>query len=122
MSSLRLLPLLLLAAHAASAENLVRNGDFASGVEHWQLRVAGGHQATFVVNEGEASVLVVEGGASRRTINLEQVLAVPLRQGVTYIVSFDLRADTPRAIDAAVRDRSGNILGAAYRLTADPQR
>ena len=121
MPSLRLVLLSLLVAHPACAENLVRNGDFSAGAEHWNLRLAAGHQASLVINEGEASILIVAGGSSRWTINLEQTFAAPFRQGVTYTISFDLRADTPRAIDAVLRARSGNILGASYRVPADPK-
>lgn len=122
MNSLRLAAiLLLLASPLAQAENLVRNGDFASDVSLWNLRLAPDAQATLVHNDGAASVLVIAGGSSRWTVNLEQLLAAPLRQGVTYTVAFDLRSDSPRAIDAVIRSRSGGILGSSYRIPADPQ-
>lgn len=122
MISPRLFLLPFLAAPGAFAENLVRNGDFSGGAESWVLRLAPNTQATLVINEGEASILVVSSTASRWTINLEQALATPIRQGVTYQVSFDVRSDTPRPIDAVIRGRSGNILGAAYGIPTAPQR
>ena len=123
MPSFRSIPLLLLAATSCGlAENMVINGDFSAGAAPWNLRVAADSRATLVINEGEASVLVVASPDSRRTVNLEQNLVAPLRQGVTYRVSFDVRSDAPRAIDAVLRSSNGGILGAAYGIPATPQR
>lgn len=122
MNPFRLLPLALLAAHPLSAENLVLNGDFSSSaVAPWILRVSAGCNATVVNNGGEASVLVVEGGSSRWTINLEQPLASPLRQGSRYLVSFDIRSDAPRSVDAVIR-AGGKILGSAYSIPVSAER
>lgn len=122
MPSFRLTPLLLISvATCGFAENLVVNGDFSAGVVPWNLRVSSEAKATLVINEGEASVLVVSGPEARRMVNLEQNLVAPLRQGVTYRVSFDLRSDAPRAIDAVLRSSNGGILGAAYGIPATPQ-
>lgn len=123
MPPLRLIPLLLLAAAPPGfAENLVTNGDFSAGSAPWTLRIAPDCDASLVINEGEASVLVVAGAGSRRTINLEQHFVGPLRQGVTYLVSFDVRSDAPRPIDAVIRARNGDILGSAYGIPATPHR
>lgn len=123
MPPLRLLPLLLLtAAPPGFAENLVTNGDFTAGAAPWSLRLAPGCEASLVINEGEASVLVVAGTSSRWTVNLEQPLSAPLRRGVTYLVSFEVRSDTPRPIDAVLRLPGGNILGSAYSIPVTTER
>lgn len=124
MNLLRLIALALFAAIPLSAENLVLNGDFSAkeSIAPWILRVSAGCKATVVNNGGEASILVVEGGASRWTVNLEQPLSAPLRQGVRYAVSFDVRSDAPRRIDALIRAPGGPILGSAYSIPVSGER
>jgi hypothetical protein len=105
------------------ADNLVKNGDFATDTDGWSLRVQQKAEvsATLARNEnGEASVLVINGGGSKAAVMLQQLLASPLVKDAVYVVEFDVRADAPKSFDAIFRSAENTILGGAYNLPSDP--
>lgn len=112
-----------LLAVGSRAENLVKNGDFANDTDGWSLRIPQKTEvsATLARNEnGEASVLVINGGGSKAAVMLQQLLASPLVKDAVYVVEFDVRADAPKSFDAIFRSAENTILGGAYNLPADP--
>lgn len=113
----------LLPVASLAADNLVKNGDFATDTDGWTLRIPQKTEvfATLARNDsGEASVLIVNGGGSKAAVMLQHLLAVPLVKDAVYVVEFDTRADAPKTIDVVFRSTDNTILGGTYNLPADP--
>lgn len=123
----RALPGLLLALAFAVAQALlparaflVANGDFSAGTAPWALITSTSASATLSASGGEGRVNITAGGTSRSHVTLRQPLAGPLAAGVTYVITFDARADSPKPFDVLFRAATYTVLGGVYGLTAGP--
>lgn len=119
----RALPALVFALAACvlpARAHLVANGDFAAGAAPWSLAVASIASATLTTPGGEGRVNITAGGTSRSHVILQQTLAQPLAAGVTYVISFDARADAAKPFDVLVRAATSAVLGGVYGLAAGP--
>lgn len=83
-----------------SAANLVVNGDFASGVSGWTPSAwspDGQAEGTAKVEDGSLVYQVVDGGTETWNVQIFQT-SVPFVKGLTYTLSFEASASTPREI------------------------
>lgn len=99
-----LLPLLIVLSCAAAfaGENLIFNGDFATGLEGWRLDRMQNAQASVDVRdggEGRSAVVVkvLEQAEKRYFVQLVQK-GIPLDAGKTYRLTFRGRCDPDAAI------------------------
>ena len=83
-------------AHEAGPEMLV-NGDFSSGFEHWNLEQHEGAAAKSSVDHGILRIDVQKTGAQPWHVQFNQA-ALKLQQGETYTVTFRAQAAGPRKI------------------------
>jgi hypothetical protein len=114
---LRLLAALLLClAPAARAYNLITNDTFVSDTAPWSLHLGSGAVATLAPDDGWGRVAITIGGSSRSHVNLQHTLRDTLVSGVTYAITFDVKADAAKTIDAVVRNASGTVLGGSYGI------
>lgn len=74
-------------------DELLTNGDFSAGQESWDFSVSEGAEAGWQVVDGAATVEVTEAGTLLNSVALSQE-AIPLRQGKTYQLEFDVSANT----------------------------
>jgi Carbohydrate binding domain len=84
----------------SSGQNLIRNGDFAHGLENWNT-IGGGPnayhpedpgRAAFSPEDGALSIRIVNQGTSIWSVMFYQ--SVPFEKGVTYDISFEAGSDS----------------------------
>ena len=81
-------------------QNLIRNGDFAHGLESWSTIGAGPNayhpedpgRATFSPEDGAVSIKILNQGTSIWSVMFYQ--SVPFEKGVTYDISFEAESDS----------------------------
>jgi hypothetical protein len=71
----------------------VTNGDFSTGFEHWNSSIWGDAKGSFTVENGMAKLTVDSAGTYTYNIMLYQ--GVSLNSNTDYILSFDIKSDTP---------------------------
>lgn len=81
--------------------NILRNGDFSEGFEHWEFETENA-EAAFRIDGGEFRFLIADGGAAS-----EQVRAsyphIRLSRGESYLFEFDAYAEEERPFEAEVK-------------------
>ena len=82
-------------------ENMVANGDFTEGFDHWNLWTAANGEAECAVEHGELHVQIQESGTETWHIQVLQP-NIPLIQGRSYLLEFDAYADAGRIIELEV--------------------
>lgn len=82
-------------------QNILLNGDFSSGFDHWQWQIDSSRaQATKVISDsGELHIQISNGGTDFRHIQVSYPY-IQLIQGEIYVFEFDACADQNRAIEA----------------------
>ena len=78
-------------------ENILLNGDFSDGTNHWMIWIDPSASASSDVQNGEYVVSLANGGSYSYNVQLFQV-GLFIENGKTYNVSFDAYADTSRQI------------------------
>jgi hypothetical protein len=89
--------------------NLIKNGDFASGIQDWMWDVRGGAEASPKTDGGLFQFEIRKGGTMSSDIQLYQN-NLTLIEGQTYRFEFDAWADRPRIFEAKISsaDSSAN--------------
>jgi regulation of enolase protein 1 (concanavalin A-like superfamily) len=82
--------------------NIVRNGDFSSGVNDWQLTVNDAAATYEVTGDGEIVITVENSGPDFRNIQLSQH-GISLVRGKPYLFEFDAYSTTNRTIEALIQ-------------------
>jgi hypothetical protein len=90
-------------------QNMIQNGDFSSGVNHWTFNLQNGAQAQGSVKSGEYVVIITNGGTQYSDVQLIQE-SFPLVQGRKYIFEFDARADSKRVMEPRVAQNGGSYI------------
>ena len=83
-------------------EEIIRNGDFSDGFNHWFWMVHEGAQNTVTVEDEALHIQIHEGGAEAGMLQLVQP-GIQLFQGKTYLLEFDGYADAIRSVELEVR-------------------
>ena len=81
--------------------NLIQNGNFSEDQDGWTWEVRGSGQADWSVQNGEAQIVITNGGGEDHEVQLRQN-GLPLIQGKSYIFEFETKADQPRTIEAKI--------------------
>ncbi len=80
-------------------ENYIYNGDFSNGTAHWELNLEDDAAATGSVNDdGRYELNIENGGNDVEHIQLIQ-RHIPLIQGRTYLLEFDVQAVADRLLN-----------------------
>ncbi|MBN2355277.1 carbohydrate binding domain-containing protein, partial [candidate division KSB1 bacterium] len=87
--------------YIAVTENMLLNGDFSDGTNHWHFWIEPDASTSSAVQNGEYVVSISNGGNSIYDIQLFQNDLL-IENGKTYDVSFDAYADAPRQINVDV--------------------
>jgi len=109
-------------AHPAGPELLV-NGDFAQGFEHWNLEQHEGAAAQIKTADGVLRVDVQKTGPQPWHVQFNQA-GLHFRQGETYTATFRARAATPRkiSVNASQAHEPWAVLGSKeFALTPEWQ-
>ncbi|MDB5051880.1 MAG: peptidase and in, kexin, sedolisin [Fibrobacteres bacterium] len=86
---------------AATAPELVLNGNFANGLTSWQTAATGTSAATFTNDAGSAKIAITAAGANPWDIQLFQ--QVSLTGGKLYTLEFDMKSEaTPKNFKVVV--------------------
>lgn len=93
--------------------NIIRNGDFNSGLYNWRLIGDGPNpyhpedpgSANFTINNGVLQIDISNEGISIWSIMLFQNLN--FEKGITYVVSFEAKSDVPMEIISNVCQEGG---------------
>lgn len=83
-------------------QNLVYNGDFSQKSDGWGWTVMNDATATRVATNNAMRIQVQRGGATMASVRLYQS-GLAMIQGRTYALEFDAWSDTPRYIEAKLR-------------------
>ncbi len=90
-------PKILIIGDIPNPDNMLLNGDFSIGTNHWQLWVNPAASASSVVQNGEYVVNITNGGNETANIQLVQ-LNLLIEKSSTYDISYDAYADASREI------------------------
>jgi hypothetical protein len=83
-------------------QNMLKNGQFNSGVQHWELTTTGDAAMSVEFTQGFYHFVIQHGGLDSRDIQLKQT-GIPVYHGKKYRLEFDAYAATPRAIEFHVQ-------------------
>ena len=83
--------------------NLIRNGDFESGFDDWELALNGGAQVNPAVESGVFRMHIIQPGSATGDIQFRQNL-IPMVQGREYLFEFDAWASATMIIDARIEN------------------
>jgi len=90
-------------------QNMILNGDFSDGSNHWIFNARNGAQAVGSVVNGEFCVVATTSGSAYSDIQLIQE-SFPMIQGRTYVFEFDARAISSRVIEPRVAQNGGGYI------------
>lgn len=97
------------------SENIVRNGDFSQGTEHWETWDGEGGQSTFSVENGAGKMQIDQIAGMHPEWNIpiswsNQLLqeGIPLTGGNVYELSFDISSTMERPIEVELNGLSNN--------------
>ena len=82
---------------APNQDNILLNGDFSDGTNHWTFYAHSATSASGSVQNGEYTVSITDGGSNTYDVQVFQ-LNLLIEKGKAYDVSFDAYADVPRHI------------------------
>jgi hypothetical protein len=88
-------------------QNMILNGDFSDGTNHWIFNARNGAQAQGSVVNGEYVVTISNGGSVYSDIQLIQE-SFPMINGKNYVFEFDARANSNRVMEPRVAQNGGN--------------
>ncbi len=88
---------------------LVKNGGFSGGLNHWSLYLMNGGQATFGVERKQAVVDVTARASDYSGVQLQYVGGLPLVAGRTYQLRFKARADAPVTVMSSVWENGHDL-------------
>jgi len=88
-------------------QNLILNGDFSDGSNHWIFNARNGAQAQGSVVNGEFVVTITNSGSAYSDIQLIQE-SFPMINGKDYVFEFDARANSNRIMEPRVAQNGGN--------------
>lgn len=91
----------LFTINASEDNNLLKNGDFSSGMAYWKLNYFSGAKGSINIENGTCFLEVDSGGTLPWHVSLAQQ-AIPLMQGYIYKFSFDAKAESERTIKAGL--------------------
>lgn len=98
------------------SQNMVQNGDFSEGTEHWNLSTDLGIQADYQVDEnGELLIQIANGGSLTDDISLGQSNLV-LFPNQSYRLEFDAHAVSGRIIEVSFLPEDRIIQATPYWL------
>ena len=110
----------------APRTELIRNGDFSSGVQGWNLGIYGGTASGSVTDEGVYNIEIDTAGTQSWHIQFTQG-GINLKTGTTYTLSYKAYAEKPCSINVAI-SRYGDYYESyidssltRVGLTAEPQ-
>ncbi len=99
----------------SSLENMLLNGDFSDGTNHWILWVDPSASAIGAVQNGEYVISITNGGNYTYNVEIFQP-NLTIENGKTYDVSFDAYADALRQINPFIgMNKSPWIIYDGYR-------
>jgi hypothetical protein len=84
-------------------QNLIRNGDFETGLNEWELVLDGGAQVDPRLESGALQMHIIQAGAEPWHIQLRQNL-IPMIQGREYLFEFDAWATATMIIEARIEN------------------
>ncbi|MGL1887260.1 MAG: carbohydrate binding domain-containing protein [Reichenbachiella sp.] len=84
-----------------SAQNMIVNGAFGSGLNYWDIEWAGGATGGTGTHSEGVNIQISNGGTEAWNVQFKQ-LGIALEFGKTYRLSFDARALESRTINAAL--------------------
>jgi endoglucanase len=90
---------------AQTDQNLIANGDFSDGQDHWLTWISNEATAYGSVQNGEFVMAIDGGGSENYHVQLMQTDLL-IEQGKTYTVSFDAYADGSRTISMFIQQNS----------------
>jgi len=92
-------------------KNLLFNGDFNCGFNHWEgiVHENEGAEASFITENNKLSVTISKPGTSNWHIQVIQS-GIPLEQSAEYQVTVEMAATQERSVDLAV-SRNGGASG-----------
>ena len=90
-------------------QNMILNGDFSDGSNHWIFNARNGAQAQGSVVNGEFVVTISNSGSAYSDIQLIQE-SFPMINGKNYVFEFDARANTNRIMEPRVAQNGGNYI------------
>jgi len=82
-------------------ENIIKNGNFAAGKQHWNLNTYEGAQADGTIVDDSFKFVIHETGSAPWHIQLKQT-NIPLYQRKQYRFEFDAYAENRRTIEAKI--------------------
>ena len=88
-------------------ENLLENGDFSDGSNHWDFLARDEARAQGSVTNGEFYVRITEGGSEFWKVQLIQE-NIPIIRGRKYLFEFEARATANKAIEPRVAMNGGD--------------
>jgi len=86
-------------------QNLLANGDFSNGQDHWLTWISTEASAYGSVQNGEFVMSIDDGGSESYHVQLMQTDLL-IEQGKTYTVSFDAYADGSRTMSMFIQKNS----------------
>jgi hypothetical protein len=92
-----------------SGQNIIINGDFAAGEEHWEWEVTDSASAIWNIEGGISHFNLINGGNEIDEVQLRQN-GLTLIQGNDYIFEFDAWADVPRIIEVKVEQDASSAI------------
>jgi hypothetical protein len=95
----------VVANNSKPGQNMLSNGDFATGTGPWAWSVTTPAAATWAVSGGYSSCAITGAGTATAQIQLKQT-GLPLVLGKSYVFEFDAWSDGPRYIEAKVASAS----------------
>ena len=94
--------------------NLIENGDFSSGVEHWgiQRNPDYGVKTTAEVKKGEG--LVLKGLREAKGGYMGIIQAVKVEEGRKYKLSFEVKSSSPKGYSVTLGDWSADLISSKH--------
>ncbi|CAH0119226.1 hypothetical protein PAE9249_01725 [Paenibacillus sp. CECT 9249] len=103
----------------AESGNLIRNGDWSGGNEHWSHWAGNGGASVFTVEDGAAKLDITAIGTENWTTQLFQE-GIPLQAGKTYELRFKAWSTADRPIRVEFTNTSP-VQDAKFDITGDRQ-
>ncbi len=102
------------------SNNLLANGDFTQGMDHWLIENPGGASTNAVENEVLTLDITNLGGADWHVLLSHN--SIPFEANTEYIISFDAWADQARDIGVGIENAGyARLLAQTYDLSQEKQ-
>lgn len=107
----------------AAGENIITNGTFDSGSAGWSVYNKGEASSVISVTDGKLALNVTNLGDVNYAVQL-YYSNVPLYQGTSYRLSYEISCTQERYVEAIIQQNSGSYQAYTWKgltLTAEPQ-